>query len=186
MVQYDLHLPVPVRPRTVRIQVNGDGAEYSCRMFDVGDQSAQMADALFLAPHFILAVRQRDGMDIFHRISGKHCQAVDRICILALDKFLDAASLLQGDINGSKCVIQSELICEIASDEPVAAAGHAIVEFGQEEDIAVFQLGMIFQSINNAIESSATFNVPGESADLVRTACSSERFNMAIEDRGLG
>src|SRR4029079_11527686 len=96
VIQDNFHLPPPVCPRAVCVEMNRDGTKPTCRVVDLGDERPQMPEPLFLAPHFVLPVWQRDGMDVPYWVFRKKSETVQRFCILAFREFLNAASLLQG------------------------------------------------------------------------------------------
>ena len=171
MIEDELHLVMPVGPRAVCIEMHCYPAKCTCRVFDVSKQSAQVSEALFLTPHLILSVGQRDRMDISHRPPREHREPMDRISIFALHRRLDAASLLKSDVNRSKRIIQFQSLRDLLSDKPIPASSHAVVEFGEQQKIFVFQGVVISQGANNTVKYYPAFDIPSEGLYLTQGTC---------------
>ena len=78
---------------------------------------------------------------------------------------LDTASLLESDVDGSKRPIEPELVGEIFRYESVAAASHAIVQFGKKQNVAASEAIVVLESIQNAVVLCSSFNIPCEGPD---------------------
>ena len=54
MIENDFHLQMAMFARTMRVEMNADGAKFARRMFDIGDQARADNRAVFLCPTFCL------------------------------------------------------------------------------------------------------------------------------------
>jgi hypothetical protein len=97
--------------------------------------------------------------------------AVKRVSVFACDTCFAAVAFVEREVARGESVVKFERSGYLACDVPVAAARHAVIGFGQQQDVSRAQRLIFAQRMDDRVESFTAFDVPCSGANERSLGC---------------